>query len=82
MDWFTKITRLKATIVTVSLGKIAKIYKNKIWKLHKVPQKVLSDKEPQFTSKFIENLIKELETKRILYIAYYPQTDGQTKWIN
>jgi len=73
------MTRLKATTVTVLLGKIAKIYKKKIWKLHEVLQKVLSDKEPQFTSKFIENLIKELETKRILYIAYYPQTDGQTK---
>jgi len=73
------MTRLKAATATVSLEKIAKIYKNKIWKLYKVPQKVLSDKRPQFTSKFIVNLIKALETKRILSIAYYPQTDGQTK---
>ena len=43
---------------------------------------VLSNRGPQFTSRFIKDLMKPLRTKRILSIAYHPQTDGQTEWIN
>ena len=38
---------------------------------------ILSDRVSQFTSKFIENLIRVLDMKRILSIAYHPQTNGQ-----
>ena len=47
----------------VSSKDIIKIYRNKIWKLHGVPQKVLSNRGPQFISKFMEDLTKALETK-------------------
>ena len=43
---------------------------------------MLSDGGPQFTSKFIEDLMKALGIKRTLSIVYDPQTDGQTEWIN
>ena len=46
VDWFTKMIRLKATITVVLLEDIAKIYRNEIWKLHGVPQNVLSDRGP------------------------------------
>ena len=61
---------------------IEKIYWDKIWKLHGIPRKVLSDRRPQFASKFIEELSKTLETKKILSIVYYFQTDRQTERIN
>ena len=40
-----KMIRLKVTTTTVSSREIAKIYKDEIWKLHRVPQKFLSDRE-------------------------------------
>ena len=40
---------------------------------------VLSDREPQFVSRFMKELMKELGTKGILSIAYHPQTDRQIK---
>jgi len=43
---------------------------------------VLSTRRPQFALQFMEDLIKALETKQILSIAYHPQTDGQTEQIN
>jgi len=55
--------RLKVIMKVVSSKDIIKIYRNKIWKLHGVPQKVLSNRGPQFISKFIEDLTKALETK-------------------
>ena len=74
--------RLKVTTIAVSSENIAKVYWDKIWKLYRVPWKVFSDKEPQFVSKFIEDLTKALETKITLSTVYHSQTDGQTEWIN
>ena len=56
--------RLKATTTNISLEGIAKIYKDKIWKLHGIPKKILSDKRPQFVSKFMEKFMKVLGTIR------------------
>ena len=82
VDRFMKMIRLKATMTNISSEEIAKIYRDKIWKLHGVPRMILSDRGPQFTSKFMEEFTKVLETKRKLSMAYYPQTDGQTERIN
>jgi len=41
-----------------------------------------SDRRPQFTLQFIENLNKTLGTKRILSMVYHSQTDSQIKRIN
>ena len=40
---------------------------------------ILNDRVSQFTSKFIKNLIRALDMKRILSIAYHPQTNSQIK---
>ena len=82
MDQFTKMIHLKATTTNVSCDEIAKIYQDEIWKLHGVPKAILSDREPQFTSRFMKDLTKTLGTRRMLLIAYHPQTDRQTERIN
>ena len=64
MDQFTKMIHLKGTTTNISSEGIAKIYRDNIWKLHGVPRKILSVREPQFTSKFMEELTKALGTKR------------------
>ena len=82
VDQFTKMIRLKATTTNISSEGIAKIYRDDIWKLYGIPRKILSDRGPQFTSKFMEEFTKALGTKRQLSIAYHPQTNGQTERIN
>ena len=62
-------------MTNVSLEEIAKIYWDEVWKLHRISQTVLSDRGLQFISRFIEDLMKVLETKRILSTVYHPQTD-------
>ena len=81
VDQFTKMIRLKATTTNISLEGIVKIYRDNIWKLHGIPRKILSDRGPQFASKFIEEFTKALGTKRQLSMAYHPQTNGQTERI-
>jgi len=56
--------RLKATTTNISSEGIVKIYQNDIWKLHGIPRKILSNKGPQFASKFMEEFTKALGTKR------------------
>ena len=73
---------LKATTTNVSSEGLAKIYRGYIWKLHRIPRKILSDRGPQFTSKFMEEFTKALGTKRQLSTVYHPQTDGQMERIN
>ena len=81
VDWFTKMIRLKATTTSVYLEEITKIYMDEIWKLHRIP-KILSDREPQFISRFMEEFMKALETTRQLSTAYHLQTDRQMERIN
>jgi len=64
------------------LEEIAKIYRDEIWKLYRIPRKILSNREPQFLFRFIEELMKALETKRMLSTAYHSQTNGQIERIN
>ena len=74
--------QLKMTMTNVSSEEIAEIYRNKIWKIHVIPRKILSNRGPQFASRFMKELMKALGTKRMLSTVYHPQSDGQTERIN
>src|SRR5713101_7404809 len=52
------------------------------WKLHGLPEKVLSDRGPQFTSKVMCELNRLLGIQTAMSTAYHPQTDEQTEHIN
>ena len=68
--------------MNISSEGIAKIYRDNIWKLHRVSKKILSHRGPQFASRFIEEFMKVLETKRQLSMVYHSQTDSQMERIN
>ena len=82
VDWFTKMIWLKVTMINVSSEEIAKIYQDEIWKLHRIPRAIISDRGPQFASRFMEDLTKALGIKQMLLTTYHPQTDGQMEQIN
>ena len=66
------------TTTNISLEGIVRIYRNEIWKLYGISKKILSDREPQFVSRFMKELTKALGMKRMLPTAYHPQLNGQT----
>jgi len=74
--------QLKVTTTNISLEGITKIYRDNIWKLHRIPRKILSNQGPQFVLKFMEEFTKALETRKQLSVAYHSQTDGQIERIN
>jgi len=57
--------------------KLAKIYIEKVVRLHGVLSSFVSDRDLRFTYKFCESLQAALGTKLRLSFAYHPQTDGQ-----
>ena len=49
---------------------------------HKIPQRIISERDKLFTSKLWNTWTRQLGTKIKLSTAYHPQTDGQAKRTN
>jgi hypothetical protein len=60
----------------------AQLYIACILSLHRVPKTIVSDRGPQFVSKFWEALHKSLGTMLLHSSAYHPQTSGQSERVN
>ena len=62
--------------------KLAKIYVKEIVHLHGVPNAIVNDRDPLFTSGFWKSLENAMGSKLNCSITYHPQSDGQTELIN
>jgi transposase InsO family protein len=82
IDRLTKLAHFLLVKIKYSTVKLAKIYLERILSLHGVPKTIISDRGPQFVSKFWMELHKSLGTKVIHSLAYHPQTSGQTERVN
>ena len=67
---------------TVDSEGTARLYKDNVWRHEGFPKIVISDRGPQFASKFTAYLCKILGIKQNISSAYHPQTDGQTERTN
>ena len=80
-DRFSKMSHFVATIETTAEG-LVRLFKDNVWKLHGLPESVISDRGPQFVAEMIKELNKMLEIETKLSTAYHPETDGQTERTN
>ena len=53
-----------------------------LYKRFRLPDKIISDRGPQFTSKSFVELLKLLGITSTLLMAYHPQMDGTTEQVN
>ena len=58
------------------------LFLDHIFRLHGLPETIVSDRGPRFISSFWECLTTSLDNKCKLSTAYHPQTDGQTERAN
>ncbi|KAG8701538.1 hypothetical protein FRC09_005297 [Ceratobasidium sp. 395] len=61
---------------------VANLFVTYVWKLHGLPKKTISDRGPNFNSKFLRQLYKRLDIKPSFSTAYRSQTDGQSERAN
>ena len=62
--------------------KVARILNAHVFKLHGLPDSIISDRDVRFTSNFMTELWKLWGIDQCLSTAYRPQTDGQTERVN
>jgi transposase InsO family protein len=67
---------------TVTGQEIAKLYYDNIYRWFGLPNKVISNRDPQFTSLFAKALAQQLGIKQNMSSAFHPQTDGLSERTN
>jgi len=81
-DRLSKMTHFVATMEGTSAEGLARLFRDNVWKLHGLPESVVSDRGPQFAVELTKELNWMLRIKTKLSTAFHPQTDGQTERIN
>ncbi|KAM4062448.1 integrase core domain-containing protein [Hirsutella rhossiliensis] len=61
---------------------LATLFVRDVWKLHGLPDSIVSDRGPLFVSEFWKAVCHRLRINISLSTAYHPETDGQTENAN
>ena len=82
VDRFSKYCHFIPLAHPYSAESVAQAFFSDIVRLHGIPQSIVSDRDPVFTSIFWKELMRLTGTKLHMTIAFHPQSDGQTKAAN
>jgi len=82
VDSLSKYSHFTALSHPYTAAKVAQLFIQNIFKLHGMPQSIVSDPDPTFTSQFWRELFRFQGASLKLSTSYHPQTDGQTEMVN
>ena len=66
----------------MSAEELARLFRDNMWKLHGLPESIISDRGPQFIAGIMWELNRMLGIESKLLMAFHPQTDEQTERVN
>jgi len=78
-DQLSKMTHFVATTEGTLAEGLARLFQDNVWKLHGLPESVVSDRRPQFVAELTRELNRILGIKMKLSTVFHLQTDGQTE---
>jgi len=81
-DRFSKMSYFVVIIEKITVEVLVRLFRNNVWKLHGLPESIISDRESQFVAGLMRELNKMLGIEIKLSIAYYPQIDKQIERTN
>jgi len=78
-DRLSKMMHFVATTEGTSVKGLARLFRDNMWKLHGLPESVVSDRGPQFAAELMKESNKMLGIETRLSTVFHLQTDGQTE---
>ncbi|KAH9460141.1 hypothetical protein Pst134EB_033351 [Puccinia striiformis f. sp. tritici] len=82
IDLLSKLTHFIPCKEASSSMVLASLFRKNIFRLHGLPDRIVSDRGSTFVSGIWKCLMVSLNIKSALSTAYHPQTDGQTERMN
>jgi hypothetical protein len=76
---YTKAVILLLCKKTIDVPGVAALFKEQVFPFVRIPKKVITDRDTQFTSSFFKELCKQLGVEQAMLSAYHPQTDRQSE---
>ena len=76
---FRRVVATTATTERMSVEGLARLFRDNIWKLHGLPESVVSDRGPQFAAELTKKLNRMLGIEMRLSTVFHLQTDKQTE---
>jgi len=81
IDRFTKMAHF-IPLREKTAADLAIISAREIWKHHRLPTDIVSDRDSRFTSEVWQELLRLSGIRPHMSTAFHPQTDGQTEQLN
>ena len=81
-DTFSKASIFIPCNETIDATNTAKLYATYVLPHYGLPTRIISDRDPRFTSTFTRELCRALSIDQNISTAYHPQTDGQSERTN
>ena len=81
-DKLSKIMHFVTTTKETSAKGLTRLFRDNVWKLHKLPESVMSDKGLQFLAELTRELNRMLGIEMKLSMVFHPQTNGQMERMN
>jgi len=72
VDRLMKMVHFIPTTEKTSAEGLARLFRDNVWKLHSLPESIISDREPQFTVGLMWELNKMLGIKSKLSMMFHP----------
>ncbi|KAG3079061.1 hypothetical protein PI125_g20808 [Phytophthora idaei] len=82
VDRFSKMVHLVPVADAVTAEESAAHFVDMAFRHHSLPESIVSDRDPRFTSAFWSRLFGLLGTRLLMSTAAHPETDGQTERVN
>jgi hypothetical protein len=82
VDRLTKSAHFILVRDTNDVTDVARMFVSEVIHLHRIPKKIISDRDSRFTSRFLTSLQLALGTQLNLSTTYHPKIDGKTERVN
>ncbi|MCO5556472.1 hypothetical protein L7F22_010021 [Adiantum nelumboides] len=79
---FSKQAHFVPVKKTAKPDHLARVFVAQIFRLHGMPETIVSDRDPRFTSLFLKAIWANIGTRLQFSSSFHPQTDGQSEIAN